>query len=59
MGDSYRDMVADGLKKMKQVLDYATDSDEMRYNILVWTKDAVDALLRGEEVKLPPRKFKK
>lgn len=44
------------LLTIQTVLDYATDSSQMRYNIAVWTKDAIDALLRGEVVVEPSRK---
>lgn len=46
----------DGLQAIQTVLDYATDSAQTRYNIAVWTKDAIDALLRGEVVVEPSRK---
>lgn len=44
-----------GLKVIQEVLNYASDSHQTRYKMMVWVKDSVDALLRGEEISHPPR----
>jgi len=43
------------LKVIQKVLDYATDSEEARHNIMLWVRNAVDDILEGREVKEPPR----
>ena len=45
-----------GLEAIRKVLDYDTNGSEMRYNMMVWTKNAIDDLLAGRRVKEPPRK---
>lgn len=50
------DRLHSGLQAIQNVLDYTTDSSQMRQNIAIWVKNSVDALLRGEEVVEPPRK---
>jgi len=47
--------LTDGLKKIQEVLNYATDSTQARYNVMVWVKDSVDALLQGKTIEIPPR----
>lgn len=51
MGDSYRDRIQDGLKKIQKVLNCIHDED--RIKMLNWTQDSVNALLQGEWVMLP------
>ena len=43
-----------GLKKIYEVLGYTTDN-KMRIRMIVWARDSVAALLRGESVQDPPR----
>jgi hypothetical protein len=49
------DVVRKSLEVIRQVLDYETDSSQARNNIMVWVKNAVNDLLAGREVELPPR----
>lgn len=44
-----------GLETIQKVLDYGTSGSEMRYSMMVWTKDAIDDLLAGRRVKEPDR----
>lgn len=44
-----------GLETIQKVLDYAADGSQSRYNMLLWTKNAVDDLLDGRGVVEPPR----
>ena len=45
-----------GLRAFREVLSWGGDGTS-RYNTLVWMKDAVDDLLDGKKIELPPRTF--
>jgi len=45
-----------GLKVIREVLNWASDSSQERENRMVWLKNSIDGLLRGEKIKLPERR---
>ena len=45
----------EGLGIISDILNYATDNNVTRDKIMAWTKDSINALLRGEKITRPPR----
>lgn len=45
-----------GLKVIRKVLDYATESSTTRYKIMCWVQNSVMQLLEGKSVEEPPRR---